>query len=1386
MSNKTTGRSASVLFFLALLFSGFSGNAKPNVNGNTVTKSLHTFSFEENKGQLADEHGNLLQDISYFAISGDMNVYFRNNKLSFVFTKTEASKTAASNEKATDLNLPAPAKIEAARMDMEFIGANNQCQLIASQIQKSNNNYYLGHTGEKGITNAHSFNKLTYKNIYPQIDLILEIKDAGMEYSFLVHPGGNVNDIRIKWNGADDIKTLDGKGFRYSNALGFMEESAPICTADGQTINSKSILKDNCISFDVDKYNTSSDLLIDPVLIWATYYGGTKSDLCYSIKAADSGNVLITGYATSTSGIATKGAYQTSNAGTTDAYIAKFNTAGAMVWATYYGGGSDDQAKSITLDDSGNIYLTGLTFSTNSSLATKGAYQSSNAGNADVFLAKFTNSGKRIWSTFYGGSASEYGLSLAIGKAGNVYVSGLSTSSSAMGTSGTYQSSNNGGNDGYIAKFTNSGNLIWGTYIGGSNYDRAGGIALGDSDNIFITGLTSSTSNIATTGAFQKTIGSTYDAYIAKFDSTGNIFWASYMGGSSDDIAYGIAITDSDNFYITGNSSSSSGIATTGAYQTTLKGGGPNSFIEKFSTKGKRIWGTYYGLNNNGAYSAAMGDSGNIYIAGYYTNSTGYGLAFGAGFSKQGKFIWSTLLGDSGGQVANAICAGDSGSVYLGGNSSNNGMKATKGAYKKSNSGSDDIIVAKYIPGSPYFASAGRDTTICQGDSVQIGSASKSMHYYSWSSKPAGFTSTTSNPRISPAVSTTYYLMDSLAGFLPAYDTVKIKINSLPSAKVLNDTSLCMGDSIHIGAASVAGNSYSWTSNPSGFTSANSNAVAKPSSTTTYTLTETIKATGCTKTDSVKISVNPLPSASVHVNASICKGDSISIGASSVSGSTYSWIAKPAGFTSTNSNPSVSSATNTTYSLTETITATGCKKSDSVKITVNPLPAAMVGSSSTICSGDSALIGASSVSGNTYNWTSSPAGYSSAFSKNYVSPTVSTEYYLTETITATGCRKSDSVRISVNALPTALLTQTGDTLIASIGTSFFWYKNGILLSGISTAKYIPLASGKYYVNISNSSGCSANSNSITVTVLKTLSGKISQSGGAALKNSYVYLLKLNRADTSFAPVDSTLTDTSGKYSFTLGTDSILYVLATPDTSVYHNQVPTYYSTSYTFQDADSVYCSTNKTIINFSTLLGGNTGGAGFIRGKVVSCLLCKSTSGGKPVQRLRVLLINSSKEVVAYTYTNGQGIFEFSNIPVQKYEVYIDKPFVNNSVAPSLTLTNAISSLDSQNFILYPTYLALDVTTGIDEDKKADDMLNIFPNPFSDFTNIEYTLTASKHVKAEIFDVTGRELALILDEVQSSGKHTARIDNCGKNSTYILRIQIGNDVQYRRIIQMK
>ena len=442
-------------------------------------------------------------------------------------------------------------------------------------------------------------------------------------------------------------------------------------------------------------------------LLWGTYFGDSGI-LADGGEAVDlQGNVYITGTAFSNSGLATAGAYQTVGNPNGNAILAKFSPSGALVWATYFGGdGASDPC--VATDRAGNVYLSGRTTST-IGIATHGAYQTSYRGGADVFLAKINSSGNLIWATYYGGDKDDYGYNVVTDTSGNIFLSGQTYSTTGIATSGAYQTKGDSVNiKAFLAKFNSSGKLIWGTYYGGNKEDINFGLAVDISGNASISGYTYSTTGIASSGAYL-TVGDSVnaDAFLAKFNSSGNLLWGTYFGGSEGNYGYGIAADTAGNIYLTGETNSILGIATSGAYQTLGDSGG--AFLAKFNPFGKLLWATYFG-ENDAAFSATIDSNSNIYITGstdytsgiatsgaYQTScSSKYSAAFWAKFNPEGALIWGTYYGGSngndGGGYINVYTSHD---IYIMGSASSTSSIATSGAYQTQNSG-DNIFLAKF------------------------------------------------------------------------------------------------------------------------------------------------------------------------------------------------------------------------------------------------------------------------------------------------------------------------------------------------------------------------------------------------------------------------------------------------------------------------------------------------------------------------------------------------------------------------------------------------------------------------------------------------------------------------------------------------------------------
>jgi len=362
------------------------------------------------------------------------------------------------------------------------------------------------------------------------------------------------------------------------------------------------------------KFNSSG------VRQWGTYYGGSGDDVLNSMALDGSGNPYICGGTSSPNNIASSGAHQTTyGGGFRDAFVVKFNSSGVRQWGTYYGGSVDDYFGTMALNVSGNAFLIGGTDSPNN-IASSGAHQTTYGGGfRDAFVVKFNSSGVRQWGTYYGGSGGEAPGSMALDGSGNPYICGYTDSPNNIASSGAYQTTAGGGDDAFFVKFNSNGIRQWGTFYGGSGNEFLNSIAFDGSGNPYICGYTDSPNNIASSGAHQTTYGGGNDLFLVKFNSSGVRQWGTYYGGSNSDITRSIAFDGSGNPYIYGQTSSPNNIASSGAYQTNIGGGGLlDAFVVKFNSSGVRQWGTYYGGSaTERARSMALDGSGNPYICGY-------------------------------------------------------------------------------------------------------------------------------------------------------------------------------------------------------------------------------------------------------------------------------------------------------------------------------------------------------------------------------------------------------------------------------------------------------------------------------------------------------------------------------------------------------------------------------------------------------------------------------------------------------------------------------------------------------------------------------------------------------------------------------------------------
>lgn len=551
------------------------------------------------------------------------------------------------------------------------------------------------------------------------------------------------------------------------------------------------------------KFNASG------VRLWGTYYGGTGDDRGYAGTTDNNGNVFLGGQTDSNSGtvIATPGSHQPLFGGgsNSDAFLVKFDSNGVRQWGTYYGGNSFEIGYGCTCDKSGNVYLTGQTnCNTASVIATPGSQQIIYGGGFnDCFLVKFNTNGVRQWSTYYGGTSNESGLSCSTDNSRNVFLSGVTNGATGniIVTPGCFQSAFAGGagnTDAFLVKFDSLGIRQWGTYYG-DVMDEAGNACTTDvTGNIYMTGYTNLGGTIlGTPGCHQGSFAGSSDGFLVKFDKNGARLWGTYYGGIGSEVAYSCVTNYYGDIYIGGYTTTTlttGQIATAGAYQTTIGSAtASDAFAVKFNANGVRQWGTYYGgVQSERINTMALDLLGNLFIAGYSSTN----------------------------QVANEI--------------------ATPGSHQNVFGGSIDAILIKFFECPSVLAST-TTNSICMGNTITISAMGATN--YTWSTG-----SFSSSINVSPTTNTVYMVSGS-SGTCSSSSSITINVNPNPTITATSSSSLlCIGQSATLTAAGA--NSYNW--NPGG---AGMNIVVSPTLNSTYTVTGT-DANGCINITTITQSVS--------------------------------------------------------------------------------------------------------------------------------------------------------------------------------------------------------------------------------------------------------------------------------------------------------------------------------------------------------------------------------------------------------------------------------------------------------------------------------------------------------------------------------------------------
>ncbi|MGC2196720.1 MAG: SBBP repeat-containing protein [Terriglobales bacterium] len=519
-------------------------------------------------------------------------------------------------------------KTRSSVLRMKLAGANAKPLVAGADQLPGKSNYLIGNDPAKWQHNVPQYARVRYTQIYPGIDLVYYGKQGQLEYDFQVAPGADARNIQLSFEGsrglnldAGDlvVETADG-AVRLAAPRVYQQEDSGQRPVDGRFV----MLARDRVGFEIGDYDRSQTLVIDPVLSYSTYLGGTGTEMLPSI-AVDSGpDIYVTGATTSSDFPVTDSTTFKSGA-TSNVFIAKFDPTGAtLVFATYLGGTGADVSVGIAVDAATNVYVAGTTTSTDFPTSTS-AFQTAPLapGNPHTFVSELDSTGATLkYSSYFSGSKTDTAKGMTLDNKGFVYVIGItdSTDFPLAPTAGTFQSTLQGTNAFFVSKIasTSSGtnSLVFSTYFGGgipSTGTVTGGAIAVDNNangsNIYLTGGTTylytgqnAQTDFPIKNAFQTCLGNPTvttscptsgatvtnpDAFVAKLNpgtTTGaQLLYCTYVGGGGADFGLGIGLDASGNAYVTGSTNSTDHPTISGgitAYQASLKGG-TDAFVAK-------------------------------------------------------------------------------------------------------------------------------------------------------------------------------------------------------------------------------------------------------------------------------------------------------------------------------------------------------------------------------------------------------------------------------------------------------------------------------------------------------------------------------------------------------------------------------------------------------------------------------------------------------------------------------------------------------------------------------------------------------------------------------------------------------------------------------------
>lgn len=907
----------------------------------------------------------------------------------------------------TALDAPDPGYRSGHVVAMEFVGASGRAAADEGTKHSAYHNYFLGRDSTKWARRVPLYGSVVLEGLYEGIDAVLRFDEGSLRYDLHVAAGADPEVIRMKFSGSEGIgvnergelvletsvgEVVQGSLYGYQVISG-REERVEIGfrrTAGGE------------IGFAVGSYDRRYPLVIDP-LVYSTLLGGTDyfGYAVHSIAVNNRGEAYVTGGSTTGTFPTTPGAYDKVSVNG-DMVIAKLNASGTDVfYATFVGGIGFDAAGDIAIDPEGNAYVTGSNSSgTNDFPTTPGAFDTrgggppGSSGYGDAVVFKLSADGTAlIYSTFLAGAQGDGGTSITIDSEGNAYVTGVTSSGDFPTTPGVFRPIFNDTAsfpvEGFVTKLNADGSaLIYSTLLGGIRADSPTDHVTNAQGQVIVVGKTNSPDFLTTAGSFDRTFNNPAgdiieadDAFALKLNANGTgLIFSTFLGGVKADLASGVALDSAGNIYVIGMTYSADFPVTPGAFMTS-PAGGTEGFVAKLDPSGSGLlYSTLLGGNEDrtaaitteGFRKIAVDGDGNAVVCGLMMSAdypfTRHPRAIDSVYNTRpgqldpnsvitklnaagSALLYSTFFGNIDTYIGD-IALDSAGYVYVTGLTKDPDFPLTRGVYDTvRNTENYKEFVSKLRITCMMRADAGNDTVLCNGAEVRLGTAmtivdGDASFSYAWEPSLWLDDPSSPTPTVQPKGDIRYILTVTDREGCQARDTINIDVLEPLSVYIGSDVTICPGDSVRIGGEAQGGQGpyrYEWEPADGLSRADTARASAAPKQTTAYRLRIT-DALGCTLlSDSVKITLRaaPMPVIAADGPTSFCSGDSVVLDGGD-GYADYRWsngertqkiIVKESG----------------RYSVAVT-SAEGCTGfSDTVAVTVSPLPDVSIAGPATVC-----------------------------------------------------------------------------------------------------------------------------------------------------------------------------------------------------------------------------------------------------------------------------------------------------------------------------------------------------------------------------------------------------------------------------------------------------